>query len=476
MFKRILIANRGEIALRIIHACRSLGIESVAVYSEADRHSPHLKHADHRICIGPAQSKNSYLNQQALLQAAIQMQCQAIHPGYGFLSENSLFATRCADQKLTFIGPAPQALRLMGDKVTARSTMAQFNVHGVPGSVGLVETVAEAQKIADEIGYPVLLKATAGGGGKGMRICRIPKDLPQAFEHASLEAQQSFGNAGLYLEKFVENGRHIEFQMLADRYGHVIHLGERECSTQRSNQKVIEEAPSPGVTPEQRNSLGAQLCQVLQAIRYEGAGTVEFLRAPDGALYFMEMNTRLQVEHPVTEMISGIDLVAWQIKIAAGQKLNIQQQDIQLQGHAIECRINAEDPLHNFRPAPGLIETVACPEEWRSPQAHPIRFDSHIQAQYRIPTQYDSMLGKLIVHASDRDSCIQHLSDALQKLSVQPLPTTIELHQYLITSQIFRSGQYSTPTMAHVMQTFSQQNTNHDPVNRSQTERNDHHG
>jgi acetyl-CoA carboxylase, biotin carboxylase subunit len=459
MFKRILVANRGEIALRVIRACRSLGVESVAVFSQADAQSPHLEEADARVCIGPGPSGLSYLNQDALLQAAEQMECQAIHPGYGFLSENASFAARCGQQKTTFIGPSARCLRLMGDKVQARRTMERFGVHGVPGSPGLVLSVEEAAQVAAEIGFPVLLKATAGGGGKGMRICRAPEELETAFEQASLEALTSFGNGGLYLERFIEGGRHIEFQLLADRYGQVVHLGERECSTQRSNQKVIEEAPSPGVTEEQRETIGAQLCAVVKEIGYVGVGTVEFLRAPDGALYFMEMNTRLQVEHPVTEMVTQVDLVSWQLQVAAGRPLTLSQEDVHLDGHAIECRINAEDPTLNFRPSPGLITRFDAPADWRYALEGPVRLDSHVRSGYRVPTLYDSMLAKLIVHAADRPSAISQMCDALERLQIEGVVTTKALHAYLLNSPSFSSGQYSTASMSEVMKRFTSMDT-----------------
>ena len=454
MFDKVLVINRGEIALRVIHACRKLGVKSVAAYSEADADSPHLDEADERVCIGPGPSSASYLNQDAILRAAEDYRCQAIHPGYGFLSENALFATRCALHKVTFIGPSPSALRVMGDKATARATMAARGVTGVPGSKGILSDVESALEIAQEVGFPVLLKATAGGGGKGMRVCRTTDDLPRAFEQASMEARSAFGDAGLYMERFVEGGRHIEFQVLGDRYGHVISLGERECSTQRNNQKVIEEAPSPGVTADQRRDLGERICTLLSEIGYVGAGTVELLRAPTGELFFMEMNTRLQVEHPVTEMVTGIDLVEWQIRLAAGQRLMITQDQVQMTGHSIECRINAEDPLLDFRPAPGTLETFTAPEVWRYRLAGPVRLDSHAREGYRIPPLYDSMIGKLIVHAETRDDAIELMLRSLEQLNIEGVPTTTGLQRYLLQSDTFRSGQYSTPQMSDVMRAF----------------------
>lgn len=452
MFKRVLIANRGEIALRIIRACHRLGIEAVAVYSEADAASPHLEEADETICIGPGVSSSSYLNQNAILQAVIQSRAQALHPGYGFLSENARFAARCTQQKTTFIGPSPKALRLMGDKVTARSTMAAFGIHGVPGSDGLVASPEEASKLAEEIGYPVLLKATAGGGGKGMRVCRTPEELPTAFEQASLEAAKAFGNPGLYMERFVEGGRHIEFQVLGDRYGHVIHLGERECSVQRANQKLLEEAPSTCIPPEQRTEIGERLCKALSQMRYVGAGTVEFLRAPTGELFFMEMNTRLQVEHPVTELITGIDLVEWQLRVAAGQRLTLQQSDVSWQGHSIECRINAEDPSLGFRPSPGTLTTFEAPEAWRYKEGGPIRLDSHARQGYKIPTLYDSMIAKLIVHGDTREEAIQRMAKALGEFKIEGVPTTCGLHSSLMKDPEFLSGDYNTSSLPQMMQ------------------------
>lgn len=454
MFDKVLIINRGEIALRVIRACAKLGIKSVAAYSEADARSPHLDEADERVCIGAGPSATSYLNQDSLLKAAEEYHCQAIHPGYGFLSENALFATRCAQQKTTFIGPSPSSLRLMGDKASARATMAARGVHGVPGSEGLIRDLDEARETAMRVGYPILLKATAGGGGKGMRICRAEDQLGTAFEQASMEAMSAFGDAGLYMERFVEGGRHIEFQVLGDRYGHVIHLGERECSTQRNNQKVIEEAPSPGVSASQRSELGELICEILSKMKYVGAGTIELLRAPTGELFFMEMNTRLQVEHPVTEMVTGVDLVEWQIRLAAGERLTLRQEDIRMDGHAIECRINAEDPALNFRPAPGELTRFEAPEEWRYRLEGPIRLDTHVRSGYRIPPLYDSMIGKLIVRGDTREEAISCMQKALSELHIEGVPTTADLHRFLLQSRPFQSGNYSTPEMSAVMTLF----------------------
>ena len=434
-----------------------MGVESVAVYSEADALSPHLESADETICIGPGPSAGSYLNQDAILQAARQTGCQALHPGYGFLAENARFAARCDAQGTTFIGPRPGSLRTMGDKVTARATMSGLGIRGVPGSRGLVRSEQEAREAADEVGFPVLLKATAGGGGKGMRVCRSVDELPGAYDQATLEAVTSFGDGSLYLERFVENGRHIEFQVLGDNYGHVIHLGERECSVQRSNQKLLEEAPSACVSPDQRRELGARLCAALSKLGYVGAGTVEFLRAPSGELFFLEMNTRLQAEHPVSELVTGIDLVEWQLRVAAGEPLSVQQQDIQLQGHSIECRLNAEDPTRGFRPAPGLLERFDAPEAWRYQQRGPVRLDSHARAGYRIPTFYDSLLGKLIVHAADRAGAISAMLAALDEIHIVGVPTTQGVHRAVLASAEFRSGAYDTAQMATFMAAYKEE-------------------
>ena len=457
MFRRVLVANRAEIALRVIHACRKLGVESVAVYSEADSLSPHLQHADETICIGPGPSAGSYLNQDAILQAVRQTNCQALHPGYGFLAENARFAARCQAQGTTFIGPRPGSLRLMGDKVTARATMTKLGVTGVPGSQGLVRSEQEAALAAEQVGLPVLLKATAGGGGKGMRICRSPDELPRAYDQASLEALTAFGDGSLYLERFVESGRHIEFQVLGDQYGNVVHLGERECSVQRSNQKLLEEAPSPCVSQERRATLGATLCSALSELGYVGAGTVEFLRAPSGELFFLEMNTRLQVEHPVSELVTGIDLVEWQLRVAAGQRLTLTQDDIALRGHAIECRLNAEDPTQGFRPAPGLLTRFEAPDSWRYAQAGPVRLDSHAVAGYRIPTFYDSLIGKLIVHADTREQAIERMLDALKQLDIEGVPTTRGVQRAVLDSDAFRSGEYDTAQMGAFMATYKEE-------------------
>ncbi len=441
MFKRILIANRGEIAVRVIRACRELGIESVAVYSEADADSPHLEQADHRVCVGGAQSEQSYLNVEAILQAAEQTEAKAIHPGYGFLAENALFAELCQQAKFTFIGPSARVIRLMGDKATARRTMKAAGLPVVPGSEGVLAGPDQALELAREMGFPVLLKATAGGGGKGMRICRDEGGLGANFEQASLEAGKAFGNPGLYLEKFIERGRHIEFQFMADAFGHAVHLGERECSVQRSHQKLVEESPSPVIDAAARAELGAKVCQGVRAIGYVGAGTMEFLRDRDGQMYFMEVNTRLQVEHPVTELVTGFDLVHEQIQVAANQALSFGQEQVALSGHAIECRINAEDPFDGFRPSPGVVERFAPPAEV---DGATVRVDTHVRSGYRIPVFYDSMICKLIVAAADRDGARQSMLAALEAFQVDGIKTTIPIHLQILRDPGFAAGDYDT--------------------------------
>ena len=440
MFGRILIANRGEIALRVIRACRSLGIETVAVYSEADRGAPWLQRADRTICIGPARAELSYLDAGAILQAAEQTDCHAIHPGYGFLSENALFAARSAQHGIAFIGPGPQAIRRMGDKAEAKRTMEAAGLPTIPGSTGTLRDLPEAAGIAATIGYPVLLKATAGGGGKGMRRCERERDLERAFAQASLEAEKAFGNPGLYLEKLIEGGRHVEFQILCDAFGNGVHLCERECSIQRSHQKLIEESPSPVVDSATRDSLGERVASAAAGFGYRNAGTVEFLRSPDGGLYFMEMNTRLQVEHPVTEMVTGIDLVVEQIRIAARERLRFRQEEIRPRGHALEFRVNAEDPENGFRPDPGTI-TGFSPPATALPDVV-VRWDSAIEEGYRIPPHYDSMVGKLIVHAPDRKAALEGAREALGSLRIEGVRTTVPLHLRILDDPGFRDGNY----------------------------------
>ena len=446
MFRRLLIANRGEIALRIARSCRELGIEVVVAHSAADRGAPWLDHADRAVCIGPARAEASYLDQDAILEAALQTECQALHPGYGFLAEDAVFAARCEQLGLAFVGPSPEAIRRMGDKVEAKRTMAAAGLPTLPGSAGLLGGVDEARSLARELGWPVLLKATAGGGGKGMRRCDDEHALGRAFEEASAEAGTAFGNPGLYLEKLIEGGRHVEFQVLADSLGNTIHLGERECSVQRQHQKLIEEAPSPALDAAERRALGARVADAVARLGYRNAGTVEFLRAPDGGLCFMEMNTRLQVEHPVTEMLTGIDLVAEQLRIAAGRPLLLAQQDVAFRGHAIELRINAEDPDHGFRPDPGPIEEVALPPA--EIDGVRVRWDSAARAGWSIPPHYDSLVGKLIVHGPDRAAALDGARAALEALRIGGRRTTRELHLRILAHPRFRSGAYDVDFLA----------------------------
>lgn len=454
MFRKVLIANRGEIALRIIRACHAVGAKAVAVYSEADADSPHLNEADETICIGGGAPSNSYLRQELLLEAAQITECQAIHPGFGFLSENALFAVRCADHKLAFVGPSARAIRTMGDKATARKTMKAAGLPVMPGSKDVLSSLNEARERAQEIGYPVLLKATSGGGGRGMRRVEAPEGLEQAWNEATREAEGAFGDAGLYLEKFIVGGRHIEFQILADHYGNVVHLGERECSVQRNHQKLLEEAPATRFDPEVRERLGEQIRRAVRSIGYVNAGTIEFLMDRDGQLYFMEMNTRIQVEHPVTEMITGVDLVAWQLRIAAGERLTLQQEDVQLRGHAIEVRLNAEDPAHNFRPSPGALTTFKPPT-----LTEHLRLDTHVEQGYQIPPFYDSMIGKLIAWGEDRPQALQRMQAALADFEIGPVATTIPLHQKILADPDFQAGQYDCaflPTHPQIVDALTQ--------------------
>ncbi|MBX6352925.1 MAG: acetyl-CoA carboxylase biotin carboxylase subunit [Thermoflavifilum sp.] len=438
MFKRVLIANRGEIAVRVIRACRELGIETVAVYSEADRESLHVQMADEAYCIGPTPSKQSYLHIPSIMSVATLTGVDAIHPGYGFLAENSDFAEVCEACGITFIGPPASAIETMGDKATAKAAMRKAGVPTVPGSDGLVEDVEEAVRVADEIGYPVIIKATAGGGGKGIRIVRDPDTLRQAIVTAQAEAETAFGNAGVYIEKYIERMRHVEIQVLADRHGNVIHLGERDCSVQRRLQKLVEESPCPVLDPETRERMGQAAVAAARAVNYVGAGTVEFIYAGDGVFYFMEMNTRIQVEHPVTEWVTGVDLVREQILVAAGEPLSIRQEDVQLTGHAIECRINAEDPDRNFMPSPGRIT------EYLPPGGIGVRVDSAAYAGYLVPPYYDSMIAKLIVWAPTREQAIDRMVRALSEYRVEGVKTTIPFHLRLMRHPKFRAGDVTT--------------------------------
>jgi len=440
LFRRILIANRGEIAARVMRACRELHIETVGVHSEADRGAPWLSGATATVCLGPAPAAGSYLDADAILQAAEQTGAGAIHPGYGFLSENAAFAARCVQHGITFIGPGPAAMRRMGDKILAKRTMAAAGVPVIPGSLDPLGSADHAAALAAEIGYPVLLKASAGGGGKGMRRCDDARQLARGFAEASIEADKAFGNAQLYIEKFVDGGRHVEFQILADAYGAVIHLGDRECSIQRSHQKLVEESPSPVLSPREREALGERAAAAAASFGYVNAGTLEFLRAQDGALYFMEMNTRLQVEHPVTELVTGIDLVKAQLSIAAGEPLPWTQGDVRFQGHAIEFRINAEDPDRGFRPDPGLVTAVVPPAVDR-PGAS-VRWDAGVAAGWRVPSHYDSLIGKVIVHAATRDEAILAAKQALGGFRIEGIKTTLPLHLRLLDDAGFVSGAY----------------------------------
>lgn len=412
MFKKILIANRGEIALRIIRTCKELGIKTVAVYSEADRYSLHVRFADEAVCIGPGPSKDSYLNIPRIIAAAEITNAEAIHPGYGFLAENAMFAEICESSGIKFIGPTPDAIEAMGDKALAKETMRKAGVPVIPGSDGVVETLEEAREIANEIGYPIMLKAAAGGGGKGMRILNDESELENAWQTARAEAEAAFGNPAVYIEKFIERPRHIEIQILADEYGNVIHLGERDCSIQRRHQKLVEESPSPIVTPGLREAMGQAAVKGAKSVKYRNAGTIEFLVDKNGNFYFMEMNTRIQVEHPVTEMVYGIDIVREQIRIAAGEKLNIKQRQLKPNGHAIECRINAEDSYNGFRPSPGKITGLHFPGGFG------IRVDSHIYQDYVVPPYYDSLIAKLIAHGRTRDEAIARMLRALEEFVI----------------------------------------------------------
>jgi acetyl-CoA carboxylase biotin carboxylase subunit len=437
-FDKILIANRGEIALRILRACEEMGIATVAIHSTVDRNALHVQLADEAVCIGEAASGKSYLNIPNIIAAALTRNATAIHPGYGFLAENARFAEICGDHHIAFIGPAPESIRLMGDKATAKETMQKASVPTIPGSEGLVESEQEGLAIAARIGYPVMIKATAGGGGRGMRLVRSADEFARLFLAAQGEAGAAFGNAGVYIEKFIERPRHIEFQILADNYGNVIHLGERDCSIQRRNQKLLEEAPSPALDGKLREKMGQAAVKAAKFINYSGAGTVEFLLDQTGKFYFMEMNTRIQVEHPVTEMITGIDLVSEQIRIAEGEKLRLNQKQVVLQGHSIECRINAEDPEHDFRPAPGKI-TGYLP-----PGGPGVRIDSHVYTDYQIPPYYDSLIGKLIVWGPDRITAIKRMKRALRECAITGLPTTLAFHQKIMETPQFLEGNVYT--------------------------------
>ncbi|MDI6709677.1 MAG: acetyl-CoA carboxylase biotin carboxylase subunit [Bacillota bacterium] len=438
MFNKILIANRGEIALRIVRACRELGVRSVVVYSEADRDSLPVRLADEALCIGPADPGRSYLNVTGIISAAEVSGADAIHPGYGFLAENARFAEVCESCGITFIGPPLEALERMGDKAAARKAVSEAGVPVVPGSEDVVGDGAQALKVALEIGYPVLVKASAGGGGRGMRIAHNREDLLRALQTAQGEAQAAFGNGAVYLEKYVEEPRHIEIQVLGDKYGKLVYLGERDCSIQRRNQKLLEEAPSPALTPDLRRRMGEAAVRVAATVGYYSAGTVEFLLDREHNFYFIEMNTRIQVEHPVTEMITGVDLVKEQIRIAAGEAVPFGQEDVVLRGAAIECRINAEDPWHGFTPSPGLIE------QWLPPGGPGVRVDSAVFPGYVVPPYYDSLLAKLIVWGADREEAVARMQRALDEFAVDGVATTIPFHQRVLANAFFRRGEVYT--------------------------------
>ncbi len=443
--EKVLIANRGEIALRIVRACRELGIKSLAVYSEADIESLHVQLADEAICIGKAPSSESYLRADRILSAAEIADVDAIHPGYGFLSENADFAEQCESCNIKFIGPSAEAIRKMGDKAVAKETVQKVNVPVCGGSDGVISDENEASKIAKKVGYPVIIKAVAGGGGKGMRIAHNDVSLRKEFHIARNEAEKAFGNGAVYVEKYIQNPRHIEFQVLADSHGNVVHLGERDCSVQRRHQKLIEEAPSPFLSEKLRKEMGDAAVRATKAANYEGAGTIEFLVDDKGGYYFLEMNTRIQVEHPVTEEVTGIDLIKQQLLIAQGEKLSFKQEDIVINKHAIECRINAEDPARGFMPSPGCIDL------YYAPGGHGVRVDSHAYGGYIIPPYYDSMIGKLITYGANREVAIQRMYRALNEYLIRGIKTTIPLQKAIISDPDFRAGKATTKFMEDFM-------------------------
>jgi acetyl-CoA carboxylase, biotin carboxylase subunit len=438
MFDKILIANRGEIAVRIIRACKELGIRTLAVYSKTDADSLHVQLADEAICIGDSPSKESYLKIDRIISAAEVGDVEAIHPGYGFLSENAHFAEVCENCNIKFIGPSSSTIRAMGDKIAARATAHKVGVPVMPGSDGSVENEQDALKVARKIGYPVIVKAAGGGGGRGMRVAHNDPSLVKGYHTARTEAERAFGNSAVYIEKYLDNPRHIEFQILADRKGRTVHLGERDCSLQRRHQKLLEESPSPAFTNDLRKKMGKAAIKVAQAVRYVNAGTIEFLLDASGEFYFMEMNTRIQVEHPVTEEVTGIDIVKEQIRIAAGEELGYDQKDIQFQKAAIECRINAEDPFNNFQSSPGRIEFLHLPG------GHGVRVDTHVYAGYVIPPHYDSMIAKVICYGSDRRVALDHMARALDEFIIKGIKTTIPMHKLILKDPNFRRGRYST--------------------------------
>lgn len=444
MFNKVLIANRGEIAVRIIRACRELGIATVAVFSEPDRDALHTQLADEAVCIGPARASDSYLNMQNIISAAVLTKAQAIHPGFGFLAENSTFAAMCEECNIKFIGPDAETIDAMGNKSNARELMIKANVPVIPGSDGVVSDVVEAYKVAEKLGYPVMVKASAGGGGKGIRIVREKNELEAAFEAAKSETKAAFGDDTMYMEKVIENARHIEIQVLGDNFGNVIHLGERDCSLQRRNQKVLEEAPSPALSDEVRKAMGDAAVRAAQTVGYKSAGTIEFLYDKSGKFYFMEMNTRIQVEHPVTEMVTGVDIVKEQIRIASGLPLSYKQDDIVIKGHAIECRINAEAPERNFAPSPGKIELLLMPGGGIG-----VRVDSAVYAGYKIPPYYDSMIAKVITYGKDRNEAIAKMHRALYEFVIEGVDTNIDFQETILTNPNYIKGEFDTSFIAN---------------------------
>lgn len=450
MIEKVLIANRGEIALRIYRACREMGIKTVAVHSTADADAMHVRMADEAVCIGPASAKESYLNKAAIIMAALVSGADAIHPGYGFLSENADFAEMVEDHGLVWIGPKPEMMRLMGDKITAKRAAKEAGLPVVPGSDGSVDTVEEALAVAKKTGYPVIVKATAGGGGKGMKIARSDEEMAEAYRLARAEAKASFASDEVFIEKYLENPRHIEVQVLADNYNNVVYLGERDCSLQRNNQKLLEETPSPALNAEQRKKIGTLVAEAMKKIGYNNVGTVEFLYE-NGEFYFIEMNTRLQVEHPITEMVTGIDLVREQIRVAGGAHLNYVQDDVHFEGHAMECRINAEDPF-TFVPCPGKIE------QWHAPGGLWTRVDSGMYTGYTVPPYYDSMIAKLIIFGKSRNGCLMRLHRAIDEFVIEGVKNTLPLHNEVISTTDFIEGRYSIHWLEHFIQNRNKQN------------------
>lgn len=447
MLKKVLIANRGEIALRIIRACKELGVSTVAVYSKADEDSLHVHIADEAICVGPAMSSNSYLKMDNIISAALNSDCDAIHPGYGFLSENTEFAKKCSENNIKFIGPKPEVISRMGNKSEARKTMIEAGVPVVPGSDGTVDTVDSALELAESMGYPVIIKASSGGGGRGMRIVYSKEELAEKYDTAKAEAVSAFGDGDMYLEKFVEKPRHIEFQIIADEHGNVVHLGERDCSMQRRNQKVIEESPCVVIDEKLRKEMGETAVKAAKFVNYQNAGTIEFLLDKNNDYYFIEMNTRIQVEHPVTEMVTGVDLIKEQIKVASGEKLSFSQKEIVINGHAIECRINAEDMKHGFRPSPGKIDIYMVPG------GYGVRMDSHVYAGYSVPAYYDSMIGKLIVWGENRVDALRRMERSIDEFVVEGINTNIDFHKLLLNNEKFiKNNIYTTFIEKEIME------------------------